>query len=87
MANNNKKQIVKFKGIDYQNTFGDYVYCPNCKKMEVIPLTAAYCPKCGEEVLWAEDDKGNFEVEMKTLNDNFEVIEDEANLTTEDLFK
>lgn len=77
------KQIVKFRGIKYTN-YGDVVYCPNCKVTEVVPVGASICPKCGEEVIWAEDDL--YEVEMANLNTMYEVVEEDAKLTHESLF-
>ena len=83
-VNKTKKRVIKFRGIDYVSTFADLVFCPNCNVMEVVPIGACVCPKCGENVVWAEDDV--YEVELASLNAKYNVIEDDAKLTNEDLF-
>lgn len=80
------KQVVKFRGIDYNSKCGDLVYCPNCKVTEVIPVGASVCPKCGEEVTWASDDEDVYEVELSSLNEKFDVVEVDAKLTDEELY-
>lgn len=82
-----KKQVVKFRGISYGSfRYADLVYCPNCKKTEVVPFSAAFCPICGEEVMWEDEDKDIYEVDLETLNENYDVVEEDAKLADKDLY-
>ena len=72
------KLVKLFRDVNYNSKYGDLVYCPNCNVTEVIPVGASVCPKCGEEVVWAEEENDVYEVELSKLNTMYDVVEDDA---------
>ena len=73
------KNIKMFNGMTYNNDYADICRCNHCQNNVLVPVTATYCPICGEELSWIEnlENEGIYEVDVNQLNsfNKVEVVE------------
>lgn len=61
----NSKIEINFKNVaERREEYGAFYECTNCKEKNIF-LHYSFCPDCGKEIKWVEDDDDLFLFEEK----------------------
>lgn len=78
-------KILYFDNLQYDGDYADFVKCPHCDNngnkadAMLVPSGNEYCPMCGNQTIWASDNREKYEVLISEMFDNEEIIHTNAN--------
>lgn len=73
-------KILYFDNLQYDSDYADFVKCPHCDNdgnkadAMLVPSGNEFCPICGEETIWADEDRKKYEVLISEIFETEEII-------------